>query len=377
MKTGFALALMALLATASAWGNGFSIWDNPVFTDDYLTWQRGEMYGTHDYLAQKAWEMLADEAPEEAEWIRERQFYYGTGLPDSDFKGGLNNRAAQYMIFDSTGNLVDDSLADQVMGRKNYRYDALIDSLDSEAHGTASELAGMMVSHVSNAGLFSRVIDNPQKGFIYEIYVLQMTDIVYPSDDFEKRYGDYIHFDGELEMISPYDATIRLGRQTYLGEDGECSARWMDENYDTEDPQFIECEGRNFNNIVNAMVDVLHTVYQTGVEGESYDLDAYDWQDYQEPAPEEPEEMTTEEPEEAPEEPEEDVPEEEAPEEGPEIQPFVYEPPPEPEKRTDLGIWVYVIPVVLIAVIAVLTFRNVGRKKARKSLKGRRTRRER
>jgi hypothetical protein len=62
---------------------------------------------------------------------------------------------------------------------------------------------------ISNAGLFSRVITDPLNGLNFEKYVSRITDIAYPSQEFEDIYSGYIIFDGELEMRSPDDGTTR------------------------------------------------------------------------------------------------------------------------------------------------------------------------
>lgn len=285
MKIRLLLALLAVLTPVAAWGNGFSIYNDPfayqdpVFVDSVDQWKNTFNYGTHDYLAERAWEMLEEAAPEEAEWLRRLMYVYGTELPDSsNYKESINDLKAQYLVFDEAANVLDDSLAD----RAQKRYDLLIGALERGEWGTASKHAGTIASYVSNAGLFSRVIENPVNGNRMEAYLLRMTDVVYPSDEFDEVFGDYIVFDGSLEMISPYDATMKIGRATYKGmKDGSCSAQWIDDNYDLEDPEFLECTGRNLNNIVNAIVDVLHSAYQHGVEGNEYELEAYDWENFQ------------------------------------------------------------------------------------------------
>jgi hypothetical protein len=280
MKTKALFAALAMLTLASAWGNGYAVHpDDNIFADSAMKWQKTYMYGTHDYLAEKAWEILREEAPEEAKWISQREFFYGTELPDSKgYKESINDPLAQYLEFDEDGNVVDNRLANRAMSK----YDEAVAALERGAKGTASQWAGTVLSYVSNAGLFSRVLEEAENGYRFQQHVQWITKMVYPSEDFEEKYGEYIEYDGALEIISPYDATMRIGRGTYTGmKDGSCNASWMDKNYDIEGPDFIACAGRNFNNIVNAEVDVLHTIYQAanGLEYETY---AYDWENTEE-----------------------------------------------------------------------------------------------
>lgn len=268
------LIVLSFVGSGYCWGNGYSIYGDPIFADSVTGWKNTNMYGTHDYLAQKALEMLAEAAPEEAMWINQRYYFYGTELPDSLGMGeSINDRAAQYLTFDGGGRLIDDSLAKQSMKR----YDQLIAAIKRGDIGTASKFAGTLAAYVSNAGLFSRVVDTATNGKNFEDHILFLTDIKYPSPEFEEKYGD-LSFDGKLESISPYDATIRLGQRTYLGSnDPNCCALCLEENYDLESQQFIDCARDNFENIVNAIVDVLHTAYVEANSDTSYERFAYDW----------------------------------------------------------------------------------------------------
>ena len=54
MKIKILLSLLIIITSAYAWGNGYSIYGDPVYADNAQAWKNTNMYGTHDYLAQKA-----------------------------------------------------------------------------------------------------------------------------------------------------------------------------------------------------------------------------------------------------------------------------------------------------------------------------------
>jgi|GEM_PF-2283594 len=365
MKTKILLALLALVATAAAWGNGFSVGNRPIYASSANMWAKMDMYGTHDYLAQYALQFLPYE---ERSWIQNNTYFYGTELPDSiGMSESIGDRIAQFMRFDSRGNLLNDSLGRQAMKK----YDLLINSLGRDETVTASKWAGAIAAYVSNAGLFSRVIEGSEKGYTFEGYILQMTDAVYPSADFTTKFGPYIQFDGSLEMISPYDAIARVAQATSMGKkDGSCKAQWMEDNYDPEDPQFIACAGRNFNNIVNAIADVIHTAYQNAVKAQTYTLYAYNWQNYAaaQPASEETG------PESEPSEPAQPSAPADAGESKPLPQPqqpaqnTTYS-APKTSKKAAGSEWLYILLIVIMAVIAFVALRFFGRKRTVKSAK--------
>lgn len=355
-----ALTAMLLLPSVLAWGNGLSIFNDPTFANDQIFWKKGSMYGTHDYLAQMAMEFLP---ADEKAWINELVLFYGTELPDSSgYDESINDRNVQHVYFYANGTVKDDLLAERAMKK----YELTISALKSGTNSLASKYAGIIVSYVSDAGLFSRVIKNPQNGLRFEGRVLKITN-VYPSEEFEKTYGSYIEFDGELEMISPYDAIMRVAKATEGGklstDIDQCSAAWMDENYDPESPQFVECAGRDLNNAVNAMADVLHTLYQVGVNGASYDVYAYDWTAVDETpqmvAPPEPVETPLT---------EEAGPSEEEGSTGPQsaTQPPAYTTPsPQPKRTSEGGMWLYIIAAAILVAIGLVALRVLNRKKIR------------
>jgi len=179
METKILIALLAVLSTAAAWGNGMSVYDNPQFADAPNQWIKSSMYGTHDYLAQLALNFLP---ADEKAWIQNQTYFYGTELPDS---GGMDesigDRNAQYVRFSANGAVTDDLLAQRAMKHNEY----LINSLTSGTTVTASKWAGVIASYVSDAGLFSRVIETSENGLAFEGYAQTLTDIVYPSEEFD------------------------------------------------------------------------------------------------------------------------------------------------------------------------------------------------
>jgi len=342
------VSVMLLLPSVLAWGNGMSVFGNPTFANSVSSWQKSSMYGTHDYLAQLALNFLPED---ERAWISNVALFYGTELPDSSgYDESINDRSAQRVYFDTNGVVTDDLLANRSMKK----YESVINELRNGVNSMASKSAGVILSYVSDAGLFSRVLENPQNGLRYEGNVLVMTT-VYQSQKFEDAYGSYIKFDDQLEMISPYDAVMKVAKATYIGKnDGSCTAEWMDENYDPEDPQFIACAGRNLNNAVNAMADVMHTMYQAGVKGVVYDLYATDWKT--------PAQVET---------PAENPPAETPPAEKPPnatenesavTPPKTEQPVPEPKRTAEGGAWMYILAMIVIAAMMLIAFREFGRR---------------
>ena len=91
----------------------------------------------------------------------------------------------------------------------------------------------------------------------YESYVQRRTDN-YTSAAFDP----YIIFDGSLANVTAYGATIWIANDTTFDTDGEGhGCVWMDAHYNWSDPEFRDECGESLNLAVNAVADVLHTLY--------------------------------------------------------------------------------------------------------------------
>lgn len=267
------LLVLVLVSPVSAWSDGYSIMGASVYENWSVMWDEYN-YGTHDYLAQKALGFLSGN---ETSWLNEQEFYYGTELPDSDAREGFADSACcQHIFFNPNGSVRDDIMAWKSMRK----YNLTLELLGRGVNDTASKWVGSMTHYIADAGLWGRLVRASAKSRVFEDFIMVRTDLIYPSDDFEDLFSTYISFDGSLEMLSPYEAVMKVANATYFGEDdGSCSAGWMDENYNTSDPEFLRCAGRNFNNIVNAIADVLHTIYMVGFEGAQYVVYPTNWSD--------------------------------------------------------------------------------------------------
>ncbi|MBS7618002.1 hypothetical protein KEJ25_05270 [Candidatus Bathyarchaeota archaeon] len=120
---------------------------------------------------------------------------------------------------------------------------------------------GAMTHYISDAAVFSHLMGSntdwgsEQHHSDYETYVNGRTNSYY--DDFNV----YLKFDGALETISAYNATLLLAYDTTFDMDGDLTCIWMDENYNWSNPMFVNRVGESLNLAVNLITDVLHTFY--------------------------------------------------------------------------------------------------------------------
>ncbi len=242
----FTLLLSPLVVRCDSWSNGgFSL--DP----------HSPKYGTHDWIAEHALDWLP---LEEKQFIIANLawFLYGTELPDNPNPPyGIGDTSKHHVYYRVDGSLQDDASA--VRAQEEYMM-ALV-YVKTGDWANASMRLGAMTHYISDVAVFSHVMgSNTDWGgerhhSDYETYVNSRTNSYY--DDFNV----YLKFDGALETISAYDATLLLAYDTTFDLDGDLTCVWMDENYNWSNPIFVNRVGESLNLAVNLIADVLHTFY--------------------------------------------------------------------------------------------------------------------
>ncbi|MDH5734098.1 MAG: right-handed parallel beta-helix repeat-containing protein, partial [Candidatus Bathyarchaeota archaeon] len=99
----------------------------------------------------------------------------------------------------------------------------------------------------------------------YETYVNQRTS------SYDADFNVYLSFDGELDLVSAYDAARELAYDTTFDVDGDLTCVWMDQNYNWSDSVFKDRCGESLNLAVNYLTNVLHTLYSEAVSVHNID----------------------------------------------------------------------------------------------------------
>jgi len=132
--------------------------------------------------------------------------------------------------------------------------------LAGDVSGAVKRL-GAMTHYISDVAVFSHVMGastdwgGGKHHSDYENYVNKMTD------NYDAEFNMFLSFDGSLDLISAYNATLMLAFDTTFDPDGGLSCVWMDNNYDWDNPVFRSRCGESLNLAVNLVADVLHTFY--------------------------------------------------------------------------------------------------------------------
>jgi len=245
-------AIMLLIissVTVYGWSNGgFSA--NPANPD----------YGTHDWIAQHSLDWLPQN---EKQYVLDNLnlYLYATELPDNgQAPDGIGDTTNHHVYYFANGSLQDDASA----GRAQIFYQQALDAIKAGNFSGAANAAGVMTHYVSDMAVFGHVTGSatdwgPERHHSdYEDYVNERTN------SYSDEFNVFLSFDGSLQVISAYDATLQLAADTTYDTSGNgLTAVWMDANYNWDNPTFRNRAGASVNLAVNLVADVLHTIYVT------------------------------------------------------------------------------------------------------------------
>ncbi|MEM4308369.1 MAG: pre-peptidase C-terminal domain-containing protein [Thermoplasmata archaeon] len=216
-------------------------------------------YGTHDWIVDRALAYLPDN---EKNYIvtNRNAWMLGTELPDnSNLPGGIGDVVLHHVYYYASGELQDNASAK----RAEECFQIAIQKLRAGNSSGAALYAGILSHYVVDVTVFGHVMaagtdwGEEKHHSDYEEYVNKYTQ-TYNSTLFDP----YIQFDGMLDVISAYDATLQLAYNTTFGNAGLgiMNCTWMDQNYNWGNSVYVKSAGRSLSLAINKIVDVFHTL---------------------------------------------------------------------------------------------------------------------
>jgi hypothetical protein len=240
--------------TAYAWGNG-----------GYSADANNPRYGTHDFIAHHALDWVPDELDF---WIRANlsAYLYGTELPDNanaPAGDGIGDTSKHHVYFRSDGSLQDGIAA----VRATETYDRTLAFLGSADYGNAARWMGITTHYVADVAVFGHVMGSATDWGAethhsdYENWVGARTN------RYNATFAACLSFDGQLESITAYNATLHVAHDTTFDERGRgLTAKWMDDNYNTTDPTFLSRVCESINLATNMIADLIYAIaVETGI----------------------------------------------------------------------------------------------------------------
>ena len=257
-RTKVALPFMVFafigVGLVSGWSNG-----------GYSTDPAHPVYGTHDWIAQHALDWLPTA---EKQYIQNNlaAYLYGTELPDNaNAPGGdgIGDTTKHHIYYSDTGTVTDDSSAQ----RASVEYNIALNYLKEQDWADAAETVGTMTHYIADMGVFGHVMgaSTPWGAEVhhsdYETYVDDRTKS-YIGTGSGISFNQFLSFDGSLSILSAYNAALNVAYDTTFGGNNHLNCTWMDTNYNWNNSTFSDRCGQSLNLAVNAVTDVLHTLYQ-------------------------------------------------------------------------------------------------------------------
>ncbi|MGB9718647.1 MAG: InlB B-repeat-containing protein [Thermoproteota archaeon] len=248
----FSLIVLFVLLASSLAGSSYG-WSNGGYSED----PSSPKYGTHDWIAQHALDWLPDG---EKSFIASNlvTYLYGTELPDnSRAPDGIGDTRMHHVYYRADCSLQDDSSAK----RAQEEFESAVSLyLSGDVSGAVKRL-GAMTHYISDMAVFAHVMGSSTDWGVeehhsdYEDYVNRKTS------SYNSEFNVFLVFDGTLDTVSAYNATLRLAFDTTFDVDDGLTCAWMDRNYDWSNPVFRNRCGESINLAVNLVADVLHTFY--------------------------------------------------------------------------------------------------------------------
>jgi len=236
-----------LIIGCYAWGN-----------EGYSSSPSAPKYGTHDWIAEHALDWLPSEAKQ---WITANLnlYLYGTELPDNrQAPDGIGDTGLHHIYFSAGGILVDDAAA----RRANATFNQALTFMLSGDFASAAKYAGAMTHYIADMAVFGHVM-GAGTDWGAEVHHSDYEDYVgRKTSSYNSEWSAYLSFDGELRLITAYDAAVELAYDTTFDRSGRgLTCTWMDENYNWSNPAFMARALESLNLAVNYITDVLYALY--------------------------------------------------------------------------------------------------------------------
>ena len=247
------VVLLFVLFTSCMIIDGVSAWSNGGYSEDHSN----PDYGTHDWIAQHALEWLPSS---EKQYLVDNLavYLYGTELPDNGgASDGIGDTTKHHIYYYSSENVQDESAAE----RAEVEYNNAQNYLKSGDLENAAKNAGIMSHYIVDVAVFGHVMGSgtdwgsESHHSDYEEYVDSRTN------SYNDEFNAYLSFDGVLDTVSAYDASMLLAYDTTFDVDGDLTCVWMDQHYDWSNQAFRDRCGESLNLAVNYLADVLHSLY--------------------------------------------------------------------------------------------------------------------
>ncbi len=215
-------------------------------------------YGTHDWIADQALELLP---PQEKAWLVPHRATYliGTEAPDHRLiplscgvpHRGYDDRSQGHSVEWNTGATA--MLNDRPAVRAQQEFSKAVIAFEQGQPAHAAFYLGAMAHYLGDCSQYGHTYPDEQNHGNYEAWAAAQT-----SSRTAPAFRDFIELDSLVHRTA-YTATRRVSRAVFLGQGEILPAQKMDSLFSKKPPAFMQSVGRSLNVGVNELADVLHT----------------------------------------------------------------------------------------------------------------------
>ena len=223
-------------------GNPAYAWSNGGYSTDI----NNPVYGTHDFLLEKAINMLPSEMRSRINTVAAS---YGSEIPDCNGNPYCIGDVASHHVYYYTNRSVQ---ADSGAVRAREEYNLAESYLKSGDTYNFSIHLGAMSHYISDVAVFGHTMGAVTDWGAethhsdYETYV----------NNHLSSFSD-VSFDGVYDNISAYNTTLNIARDTTFDE-GIYTNVWMDDNYNWSNPNYVLHTKDLINRTTNNVTDVIY-----------------------------------------------------------------------------------------------------------------------
>jgi hypothetical protein len=163
------LLILTIIPYSKAWNNGDGGTGEFTYASDFVDYNFDYHYGTHDWIADLALEILSNNNTSAWQWLRDYEtiYYLGTEAPDNSgidiiLNGtaltGFGDKTYHHIYFNADGTILEDNSAVRAKWCGDHADVALTDG----NFQVAAYYLGAMTHYIADMSMFSHVMDNTE-----------------------------------------------------------------------------------------------------------------------------------------------------------------------------------------------------------------------
>lgn len=239
--------------TSTGWRNGPS-------ADEFSQDSSQPKYGTHDWIAEHAFDFLADE---EKQYILTNleTYLYGTELPDKvTGADAIGDTDLHHYYFNESGVIKDDSAGQR----------ATLEYLLAEGYIENGDLykgvlhLGVMTHYIADLAAFGYVMNETYWGRPINS-TKYINDVNSNMTSYSSEFNSYLYKITGLGISYAGDGALLVAQNTTFNPNGYRNCNWMDDNYDWSNNYFKSRCGESLNLVVNVISSLLHNFYKYNI----------------------------------------------------------------------------------------------------------------